>query len=271
MLKRYKWLAPAALLVLICGAALWALPQDQSPPPEPSSNRASLGLMTSLPIYWNEAGSVADLLAPPDQGSPRHWVREELERNYVLVPLDTLWSGAVGETDRSYVASQFNQLELLLLAQPYTLTPQDNVALDAWVRGGGRLLMFADPVLTEHSEFALGDRRRPQEIGLVPPIFARWGLSQSFDETQSQEGGTVDWEGTDVPVNQRGRFAQAEKTSSSNGDCRILGDGLLAKCRIERGSALLIADAALLENVPTPERQAALKRLMEEALGKPAP
>ena len=51
------------------------------------------------------------------------------------------------------------------------------------MRGGGRVLLFADPMLTRHSAFALGDRRRPQDVVLLSPILARWRLELQFDES----------------------------------------------------------------------------------------
>ena len=46
-----------------------------------------LGLMSTLPIYWNEAVEFSDLL---DDGRQMNWVRSALERDYALEPLDVL-------------------------------------------------------------------------------------------------------------------------------------------------------------------------------------
>ena len=50
---------------------------------------------------------------------------------------------------------------LLLAAQPQALTAERLVALDDWVRAGGRLVLLADPSLRWESSRPLGDRFRP--------------------------------------------------------------------------------------------------------------
>ena len=133
---------------------------------------------------------------------------------------------------------------LLVMAQPRPLSPQENVALDRWVRGGGHLLLFADPMLTADSLFALGDRRRPQDVVLLSPILTRWGLELTFDEDQPAGEQLADWEGTNLPVNLPGKFVLQGKSRM----CRLLADGLAARCTIGKGRVLALADAALLED-----------------------
>ena len=91
-----------------------------------------IGLSTSLPLVWSESGDIRGHLAGQ---KPRHWALTALEQRGDLVLLDTL-------ADVKRLRSQ----GLLVLAQPRPLSPEENVALDAWVRGGGRLLLFADPM-----------------------------------------------------------------------------------------------------------------------------
>ena len=59
---------------------------------------------------------------------------------------------------------------LLLMAHPLAQTAENLVALDAWVRRGGRVLLLADPMLEWPSKRPLGDPLRP------PPMFADTGL-----------------------------------------------------------------------------------------------
>ena len=143
---RRKLAVAAVVLALVAFAiAAWAIPRA-------SKARTPLGLFSSLPIYWAESTSIDETL---DSSRPQHWVRAALERDRELVPLDTLDGPELARFDD------------LILAQPRPLSPAENVALDQWVRNGGRLLLFADPLLTEHSRFALGDKRRPQDIVLL--------------------------------------------------------------------------------------------------------
>jgi hypothetical protein len=158
-------LASALLACSACGAS-----------PDPGGGAAEvqripLGLSSTLPIYWQESPDFATILKA--EGEPG-WVRQALETRFDLVPLDVLSAEALAPLDH------------LLLAQPRALSPAENVALDDWVRAGGQLLLFADPMLTSHSQFAIGDPRRPQDVVLLSPILARWGLELTFDTTQPQ-------------------------------------------------------------------------------------
>ena len=188
--------------------------------------RAPLGLFTSLPILWHEADDIAAQLSGP--GKP-HWARPVLEERRRLVPLDTLLHPA-GFDD-------------LLIAQPRPLEPAENVALDRWVRAGGHLLLFADPLLTSESRFALGDPRRPADTVLLEPILAHWGLALRAGDGVRESAGTG--------------FAVAapgvlERLPGTPPDCAIEQEGLVAQCRIGTGTALIVADAALLEPAEGP-------------------
>lgn len=211
---------------------------------------APLPLFTSLPIYWPEASDLATALKGEEQP---HWARTAIEAKRALRPIDTLDAAMLdGRRD-------------LLMIQPRPLNPAENVALDEWVAGGGRLLLFADPALTAASTFALGDRRRPQETVLISPILARWGLRLEFDAEQA--GGehiAALGEGAALAVNLPGRFA-AIGGGRPDTSCRIEADALLAECRVGRGRVLAIADAALFEPVDEPARVTALDALLARA------
>ncbi len=242
------------LLVAVClaiaGAALAGLLQAKA-----QRERPALGLFTTLPIYWGEATQLSDLLA---EDRKQHWVRRVLEEDYVLRPLDVLEADDAGDS--------LTGLRFLLMAQPRALSPVENVALDAWVRGGGRLLLFADPMLTEDSSFAIGDKRRPHDVVLLSPILAHWGLDLQFDERQDAGMKIVSVFGTEFPVELHGRLVLRAPTSAA-GSCRLAGGGLAASCAIGRGRALILADAALLDaDAADPETlQPALSALAEAA------
>jgi len=134
------------------------------------------------------------------------------------------------------------------------------VALDAWVGAGGRLLLFADPLLTGESRFAIGDRRRPQDVILLSPILGHWGLRLEFDDSRREGVALVGGKGR-IPVNAPGSFV-------SEGDCAVESDGLLARCAIGKGRVLAVADAALLDLYePDPAAPAALDWLVGEGFG----
>ncbi len=193
--------------------------------------------MTSLPIYWNEAAGLGEMLADDQH---EHWVRQQLEQRFELVPLDIL-----SAPDRLEPNDELADLDLLLLAQPNALAPADFVALDNWVKGGGKLLLFADPMLTEHSEFGLGDRRRPQDMALLGPVLMRWGLPQFYDEDQPDTPRLVTYGDTAIPLHNAGRF---EILPAETATCELLSERVIAYCAIGQGSALIVSDAAVLEH-----------------------
>ena len=206
--------------------------------------------MGTVPIYWGEADGIEDLVS--GDAEP-HWARAELEAEFGLAPLDYLSAEAIAPFD------------YLLLAQPRALSGEENVALDAWVRGGGRLLLFADPMMTGHSRFPLGDRRRPMDVTLLSPILAHWGLTMQFVEDQPRGPGRIDAGDVVVPVNLPGRLV----LSGKSGDCALSGDAVVARCVLGEGSATILADAAVLDlHEPDPAAPAALHGLLKLAFGE---
>ena len=245
----------AALLILaVALVAGWAGLGRKGNGAARAASGEPLLLFTSLPIYWAEA---PDLAATLDGTGPPHWARRAIEASRTLRPLDTLDAATLGKAHD------------LLMVQPRPLSPEENVAVDAWVAGGGHLLLFADPALTAQSAFALGDRRRPQDIVLLSPILARWGLRLEFDAEQAPgEHRVALGDGTFLPVNLPGRFAVVSERRKDS-SCRLGAQALMAECRIGRGKIVALADAALFE--PTPdaasetERRTALGSLLVRA------
>ena len=250
-------------LALVTGLALLAACSEPVSAPQPedaAAPRTEIGLLTSLPIYWPESDSPADML---NAQAPTPWPRVVIERRHALLPLDAL-DGEQG----------LARVKVAILAQPRPLSAAENVALDDWVRAGGHVLVFADPALTEHSRFHLGDRRRPQDVILLSPILTRWGLSLSFDD--SAEAG--DRQVTDpvaglLTVRLPGSLALSGTGGSGVGECRIETGGVVARCRIGRGSATIVADAAMLEtgdHGETPGAEPAFAALIDSLAARAA-
>ena len=226
-------------------SAVLFLIQRTAPPP--LSQRPPLGLFTSLPIWWDEAEDMATRFSA--RADP-HWARAVLEEAHRVVLLDTLLTPQ-GFAD-------------LVMAQPRPLEPQENVALDGWVRGGGHLLLFADPMLTWESRFALGDRRRPQDTVLLSPVLAHWGLALRFDPDQPDEA--RESMGTGLPVHLAGELVAVP---GGDGACQIERDRLIAECRVGKGLALIVADCAVLEPAePSSVRARTLHALMGRAFAR---
>lgn len=211
-----------------------------------------MGLFTTLPLMWGEHGDIASMLS--DEGE-KDWVRAALETRFSLVGLDTLDPAQLAGFDR------------LALVQPRPLAPAENVALDDWLRAGGRLLVFADPMLTRHSDFAIGDKRRPQSVVLISPILKRWGLELRFDEDQGDDERTVEAFGGTIPVRLAGQFVPVTPGAPSR--CTISPGGIGAQCAVGKGRVTLIADAAMLDRegpgTAPPERSEMLDRLVATA------
>lgn len=223
MRRNKSILIAAAVALAAAGIAAWALPGERA-----AGDR--LGLFSSLPIYWNESASMAEAL---DGNGEAHWVRTALEEDYTLVPLDTL------------DGDELDKLGRLIIAQPRPLSPAENVALDRWVRRGGRLMLFADPFLTDHSRFGLGDKRRPQDTVLLSPILRRWGLELAFDESQPDREREVRFGGERVPVHLAGSLAAVEPSAAVK--CELAAEDVTAVCIVGRGRVIVLADAAVLE------------------------
>lgn len=224
--RRVKRFIAVLSLALIAAALAFAFASGSRSSSRPAAP-GDVGLFTSLPILWNEYGELSELLKPE---SDSHWAVAVLAQRGTIRPLDR-------------IAPLPQDLGLLVMAQPRPLSPDENVALDQWVRGGGRVLLFADPMLTQHSHFPIGDRRRPEGTVLLSPILARWGVTLLFDEAQPAGLRTVDLFGQPAQVNLAGRLVPAEGTSH----CRVEADGLAVLCSVGTGTVLIVADAALLE------------------------
>ncbi len=246
-------LVTLARTVLLCAALALGACAKAGVGDGPQAAAKPLGLFTSLPIYWSESADLHGLLR---SDAPPHWALAALRRHGDLRLLDSLGaSGLDGQDGLANIAT-------LVMAQPRALSGAENVALDAWVRGGGRLLLFADPMLTGESAYPIGDKRRPPDVVLLSPILTHWKLRLEFDEDQPAGEHVVDAGGIALPVNLPGRLLVAPGSRH----CTVQGDGVLALCRLGKGWVLLIADAALLEQHGDPlrdGRSAVLERLLD--------
>jgi hypothetical protein len=125
---------------------------------------------------------------------------------------------------------------LLVMAQPLAQPAEDLLALDLWVHRGGRVLLFADPMLEWPSKRALGDPLRPPPMFMDTGLLAHWGLRL---------------DAPDQPGERIGRLAGFKVMTVSpgqlSGTCRIESDGLVVHCSIGKGRATVVADADLLD------------------------
>jgi len=199
----------AAIGITVAGRA------PKTPPPRPPAERPVLLLLTSLPLVFGEHFSVQG------GGSP---ALKALETRYRVVPISV--------TD----PAELKRGRLLLMAHPLAQPAEDLVALDDWVRRGGRLLLLADPLLEWRSERRLGDPLRPPPMFMDTGLLGHWGLRLDAPDESGISRRTLG--GVEIVTNSPG---------SLSGNCRIGDDRLAAHCRIGRGAATIVADADLLD------------------------
>lgn len=201
--------------------------------------------MTSLPIYW-PADADIEQIASGEAPIPHQ--RSILEWQWELVPLDTL-SPIPGLTPDAPMTDPLAGLEQIAIIQPRALTPQDNVALDDWVRAGGRVLLVLDPMLSGNYRFAVGDPRRPIDVALIPPVVERWGLTIAAREGQDPDLRKVLYEADqpDGPYILRSLAGEISEVEGADPDCDFYAERIVAQCRVGEGLVTLAADAASFE------------------------
>lgn len=189
--------------------------QTKPMPPRPQGKRPTLLLLTSLPLVFGEDFSLRQ------DGSP---ALSALESRYRVEPISVTDPGDLAKGS------------LLLMAHPLAQPAEDLVALDHWVRGGGRALLLADPMLEWPSKRPLGDPLRPPPVFMDTGLLAHWGLRL---DAPDEEGPTAR------------KLGHYDVTTVSPGElfgsCTISSDRLVAKCRIGKGRVTVVADADLLE------------------------
>ncbi len=191
-------------------------------------------LLTALPLMWGE-GTPADVLSGRARRSP-------LLDGLSMRAIDAVTVPGLGH-------------DVLVIAQPRLLAPQDLVALDVWMRSGGRAVLFTDPHLVWPSAYPLGDPRRAPPITLLDPLLAHWGL----DLLPGDE---------DVAVHD---LAAGKLATLAAGRWRIPAwctapDPLIADCRIGKGRAILVADADLLDTRLVEATGAANRQWLESTI-----
>jgi hypothetical protein len=147
---------------------------------------------------------------------------------------------------------------LLLMAQPRAQPAEMLVELDRWVRSGGRAVVLADPALEWPTSKPLGDSTRPPLAFPDTGLLGHWGVLLEAPETLGPA--TFETDGKAV------RTLSPGTLRATNGSCSIVTGGLVARCGIGKGEAVVIADADFLnvEGRPEPARSANLEFLLSE-------
>lgn len=206
----------AAALIAVMLAAC------RNEPAPAEAAKPTIHVLTSLPLLFDEGFGLGPATAP---------AATFLREHYTLKPID--------------LPSQLPPGAVLLAAQPRALPAEELVALDAWVRVGGKLLLLADPMLRWPSAKPFGDPLRPPMQYPDTGLLLHWGLrldapDQSFFEENGLQPG-FDIDGFSVANSDPGTLNPVKRKG-----CVVKADGALAECVIGKGRAIIIADADFL-------------------------
>lgn len=204
----------ALALVVAAAVAIELRPGSANLAPQSPSDRPTLLLLTSLPIVFGEDFSLKG------GGSP---ALTALETRYRVVPVN------------SAASAELLKGKMLLMAHASAQTAENLVALDQWVRDGGRVLLLADPMLEWPSSRPLGDPLRPSPMFPDTGLLAHWGLRLDAPDQPGPQLRQID-----------GLHVLTDSPGTLVGKCQIVSAGLVADCRIEKGRAIVIADADFL-------------------------
>jgi hypothetical protein len=219
-------IAAALLIALVAGG-------PKPLPARPANQRPTLLLLTSLPLVFGEGFSLQQA------GSP---ALDALQTRYRVVPI-SVTEGA-----------QLAKGKLLLMAHPLAQPAEDLVELDQWVRGGGRVLLLADPMLEWPSERPLGDILRPPPMFMDTGLLAHWGLRLDAPGQRGESPEKLG--GFEIVTMSPGRLF---------GQCRISADRFVGHCAIGKGQVTVVADADLLD---TPQFGPAAKHNLDGLLAE---
>lgn len=221
-MKHHRAAAVAAVLLIVAAVGIaGSLLRPRAAPvpgPRPQSARPPLMVLTTLPILFPERFAL---------NAPASPVLKALEPRYRSIAISV---ADAGELDHGH---------LLLMAQPQAQPPEDLVALDDWVRRGGRVLLLADPALEWRSERALGSLLRPPFSFADTGLLAHWGLQLAAPERLGP---------ATLQVDGRRVRTQSPGTLTATGEnCAVDADRAMARCRIGSGAVTVVADADFLD------------------------
>lgn len=213
-------------LVILCawGWQLLASPLvARAYDPAPTDERPRVVVLTSLPLFAASRGDLGAVLSGEVDDAPAIRV---LRPHFDLLPAADVGSDTLRGGDA------------LLLAHPGPLPPEVLVAIDKWVRGGGRAVVLADALLEAEPPYPLGDPRNPPVSTMLDPLLAHWGVAIG----PARAGALI--------VNdarQRLVFSSAGDVIARSAACRSGAGGVVARCRIGQGQVVIVGDADMLD------------------------
>jgi len=227
---------PRIAVLLLALAAILGLLLQCSPAATSTTDkdvpRVKIQLMTSLPIVWGDGASMENILTGKASPAPiyAHW-----QKQYDIAAVDSFDGLETSDTD------------IVLLVQPPAMDPADFVAIDTWVRAGGKAIILTDPMLIWPTDYPIGDKRRPLSSGLLSPLLGQWGLELQLadDKAGSAELQFPEAKITAVGI---GTFKPVAMPENEKAACALSAGNVMARCALGDGHAIILADADFLND-----------------------
>ena len=125
-----------------------------------------IGVMSSLPVMGQQQPMGMPGMPPQPQSPP--WISfADLREDYDL------------RTIEPTAESISEEIRALVLVHPKQLSPKTRYAIDQFVLGGGRLMVFVDPLCLAdlESQPQASPYQRPSSSSDLPELFRAWGVS----------------------------------------------------------------------------------------------
>lgn len=182
-------------------------------------------VLTGLPLRWSGEADMAAIIAGQRADDP---ALARLEATGPLRLVDSL-------VDRGPPPGG-----TLLLAHPRALAPQELVAIDSFVRGGGKAVILADALSGWPAAHPIGDPRNPPVTSLLTPLLDHWGVTLAAANPDAPMLVAADVDTARLRLASAGRFERLPA------GCRAYADRHVARCPIGTGEVWLVGDADLL-------------------------
>ncbi|MCW5645870.1 MAG: hypothetical protein KIT23_01265 [Sphingopyxis sp.] len=182
-------------------------------------------VLTGLPLRWSGEADMAAIIAGKRADDP---ALVRLEAAGPLRLVDSL-------VDRGPPPGG-----TLLLAHPRALAPQELVAIDSFVRGGGKAVILADALSGWPAAHPIGDPRNPPVTSLLTPLLDHWGVTLAAANPDAPMLVAADVDAARLLLASAGRFERLPAA------CRDYADRHVARCPIGKGEVWLVGDADLL-------------------------
>jgi hypothetical protein len=229
LVQRHAWPRPVRAVIAAMALGGWfvaghTLLARLYLPAAPAANAPVVTMLTGLPLRWSD-GDMTAMIATGAQEDP------------ALARIEAAGPVRLVDSLADHVPPPGGTL---LLAHPRALAPRDLVAVDAFVRGGGRAVILADALSGWPARHPLGDPRNPPVTSLLTPLLDHWGITLGAAPVGEAAARNYDVDGARLRLFSAGRFERLPPT------CTAFAGGRVAHCPIGAGEAWLVGDADLL-------------------------